>query len=132
MHHLKLIKICFSVCLEFKYAVLLLHLCLMKKNFVKLFLCVKNTVTDAKFINFNTVFLKEYHSTHLFSFKSCLKNLLGNKITNFYQKQWSLIFKMVAQRFEGWWKLSVFILVFYFQQQLPKDFLVFSSSTQRC
>ena len=63
--------------------------------------CVKNTVNDAKFVNFNTVFLKKYQSVYHFSFKSCLTNLLGNKITNFYQKHWLLIFKMVAQRFDG-------------------------------
>ena len=58
-------------------------------------------VNDTKFVNFKTVFPKKYHSAHYFSFKSCLTKLLGNKITNFYQKQWLLIFKMVAQRFEG-------------------------------
>ena len=54
---------------------------------------VKNRVNDAKFVNFNTA--------HHFSFKSFLANLLGIKITNFYQKHWLLIFKMVAQRCEG-------------------------------
>ena len=140
MHPVKLIKICISVCLKIIYAdVLLLHLCLIKKNIQVILMwavkgknCVKNTVNKAKFVNFNTVFLKKYHSAHHFSFKSSLANLLGNKVTNFYQKHWLLIFKMVAQRFEGWWKFSIFILVSYFQQQLPKDFLLFSSSTQGC
>ena len=108
MHPVKLIKICISVCLKIIYAdVLLLHLCLIKKNIqvilmwaVKVKNCVKNTVNKAKFVNFNTVFLKKYHSAHHFSFKSSLANLLGNKVTDFYQKHWFLIFKVVAQRFE--------------------------------
>ena len=141
MHPLKIIKICFSVCFEIKYAnVLLLHLCLIKKalsnySYVssKRKKSCKNKVNDTKFVNFNTVFPKKYHSAHYSSFKSCLTKLLGNKITNFYQKRWLLIFKMVAQRFEGWWKFSIFILFFFFTfiNNYPKTFLC-SSRTQRC
>ena len=35
---------------------------------------VKNKV-NAKFVNFNTVFIKKYHSVHHFCFKSCLVSL---------------------------------------------------------
>ena len=38
--------------------------------------CVKKWINDAKFVNFNTVFLKKYLSAHDFPFKSCLANLL--------------------------------------------------------
>ena len=85
--------------------------------------CVRNRVNDAKFVNFNRAFLKKYHIAHHFSFKSSLANLLGIKITNFHQKHWLLIFKMVAQRYKGCQKFSIFTLVFYFRQQLLKDFV---------
>ena len=83
--------------------------------------CMKNRVNDGKFVNFNTAILKKHHSAYHFSFKSYLAKLLGNKITNLYQKQWLLICKMVAQRCEGWLKFSFWF--FTFSNNYPKIFL---------
>ena len=86
--------------------------------------CVKNLVNDAKFINFNTIFLKKYHSSHHFSFKSCLKNFLGDKITNFHQTMFanfqngsSKIWSVIKILFSFW--------LFTFSNNYPKIFLHF-------
>ena len=72
-----------------------------------------------------TLFFSKNISAHHFCFESCLANLLGNKITIFYQKHWLLIFKIVAQRCEWWWKFSIFIPLFAFSNNYPKILLCF-------
>ena len=72
-----------------------------------------------------TLFFSKNISAHHFCFESCLANLLGNKITIFYQKHWLLIFKMVTQRCEWWWKFSIFIPLFTFSNNYPKILLCF-------
>ena len=72
-----------------------------------------------------TQFFSKNISAHHFCFESCLANLLGNKITIFYQKHWLLIFKMVTQRCEWWWKFSIFIPLFTFSNNYPKILLCF-------
>ena len=92
-----------------------------------LFIWRKTTISTNMFILPCTLahyFSELYHIAHHFSFNSCLAKLLWIKITNFYEQDWLLIFKMEAQRYEGWWKFSIFILVFYFHVQLPKYFFL--------
>ena len=72
-----------------------------------------------------TQFFSKNISADHFCFESCLANLLGNKITIFYQKHWLLIFKMVTQRCEWWWKFSIFIPLFTFSNNYPKILLCF-------
>ena len=72
-----------------------------------------------------TQFFSKNISAHHFCFESCLANLLGNKITIFYQKHWLLIFKMVAQRCDWWWKFSIFIRLFTFSNNYPKILFCF-------
>ena len=67
-------------------------------------------------------FSEKYHSAHQFSFKSCLANLLGNKITNFYRKHWFLIFKDVKGDENSQFSFCFF---FYFNKSYPKIFLCF-------
>ena len=63
--------------------------------------CVKNTVNDAKFVNFNTVFLKKYHTAHHFSFKSSLAKLRGNKVKQFLSKTLVADFQNGSSKFKG-------------------------------
>ena len=62
---------------------------------------VKNRISDAKFVNFNTVFLKKYHSAHHFSFKSSLAKLRGNKVKQFLSKTLVADFQNGSSKFKG-------------------------------
>ena len=86
--------------------------------------CVKNRINDAKSVNFNTFFLKKYQCPS-FLFWILLSKPSGKQNNNFYQKHWLLIFKMVTQRCEWWWKFSIFIPLFTFSNNYPKILLCF-------
>ena len=87
---------------------------------VKAKTCVKNRLNDARFVLFNTLFPRKYHSAHHVFFKSCSVNLLGMKIANFYQQYWLLISKRQLKDSNGDENSQFSLWFFTFSNNFPK------------